>query len=364
MKRQLSFVAIVAAVIGASFFQAASADTPNPLTCEGYAENRVFMESQSWVEPQTGAVDHPGTGEQGHIHVSTCFPLYQVVTSPTLSLDIRLQLHNVPGEVGTLNVELYQMGGPTGGTMRVTVPSGGDCAVADCDRWFHVDFPLSESTESGWVEFEMYPQIHSVDANGVRTGLKWYNLTRWFFDLQNGAPPRDDPLTPSMIYIGGDTWFSGPGTNYSVARIAPSSFPWDFETGEMIPVSGTWTPSVLFKHAGRVLIDPVLHADPPNFGWEVYNNPTFGGNQFVNLSIDTTQLTNGPHRMLLISCNPNANGGSGITNCGVLVVSFVVDNFIPADVTLEPGQTYIVDCPTTLSGTIGANRAELACSES
>lgn len=324
----------VAAALFVGAFTLTGSVAPNPLTCEGYAEKRVFMENQSWVEPQTGLATHPGTGQQGHIHVSTCFPLYQVVTSPTLSLDIRLQLHNVPGKVSAMRVELYQMGGPVAsgtGTMRRTIPSGGDCAVADCDRWLHIDFPLSEATESGWVEFEMYVIVSQRNSAGTGTGQNWYNLTRWFFDLQNGKPPRANIFgVPDRVnvYIGGDTWLeqmSGSGTKYAAARIDPATFPWNVQTGEAIPVSGIWTPIASFNgDEGRVLIDPRLHAVPPDLGLEVFKADTTG---WTPIPVDTTQLSNGPHRMLLISCDDRpAALPVPQRNCGVLVVPFIVEN--------------------------------------
>src|SRR3712207_3980899 len=73
---------------------ARAAQAPDPVTCQGYAENRVYLENQSWWEAQPGPADHPGTGKQGHIHVGTCFPLWQRLTGPTLPLDLTLQLHN------------------------------------------------------------------------------------------------------------------------------------------------------------------------------------------------------------------------------------------------------------------------------
>lgn len=359
IRRVILSLASVALVAGGLASGASAQSQPDPVTCEGYPEKRVYLENQSWVEPQTGPTSHPGTGQQGHIHVGTCFPLHQEVTGDVLSLDIRFQLHNVPGDVGPLRVGTYAPG--TGNSLINNVPSGGNCSEVDCDRWVHADFPLSDVASSGWVEFQIYPIVFSVDETGDRTGQKWYNVPRWYLNIQNGAPAGD---APNQIRIGGDTWLTSSGQdggNYSEAQIATEDLPWDFTTGEMITVSGTWAPDVNFDHTpapgfGLALIDPHLHASPPDMGTVVYDGP--GGD--VALSIDTTQLSNGLHRLLLRSCNPNITGG--FTNCGVLVVPFLVDNGPPPVVVdLEPGQSAVINCSTTLTGTIGENEANLAC---
>lgn len=373
-------VGLVAAglAVGVAAVLLVSAEAPNPVTCEGYPERRVFLENQSWVDPQPGDPSHPGTGKQGHIHISTCFPLMQEVTSDTLSLDFRVQMHNVPGIPTTFVLNTYRVGGREG---RMNIPYKTPCLVADCDFWMHVDFPLSEVTESGWTEFHIYLHVRNTD------GKIWYNLPRWWFNLQNGAP---DSGNVNNVQIGGDTWLSadvvGEGSgNYNKVIIAPEDYPWDFETGEMIPISGTWQPRIDFQSGtfGMVLIDPVLHANPPDRGLVVHE----GDGSKQTLSIDTTELSDGIHRLTLISCDERP---SGTDNCGVLVVRFLVDNavpptttepssttteattttesvttttVVPADVTLTPGQSYIVDCPTVLDMNHSSNRAELMCGE-
>lgn len=302
------------------------------ITCVGYPEQRIMMENQAWVEPQPGRASHPGTGHQGHIHVSTCFPLHQVVTSPVLSLDIRVQFHNVPGIVQNFHVGTYvpAAGVPGAGeSVFIEIPMD-NCPAEDCDRWIHVDFPLAEVPSSGWTEFHMYPTVNLVDANGVKIRQHWYNVPRWFFDIQNGAPPRDPPLAANKIRIGGDTWLSpegGVGAKYSEARIHTPSFPWDLSTCQPIPVSGVWSPQVWFDgDEGRAIIDPALHAHPPNLGWEVWRGvpvATATKPKRMTIDIDTTRLTNGPHRILLISTSIRP---SGMRNSGILVVPFTVSN--------------------------------------
>lgn len=375
-----------------------SVTAPNSITCEGYDEPRVYLENQSWVSPQPGDPSHPGTGQQGHIHVGTCFPLHQTITADVLPFDIRVQLHNVPGTPLRMRVFIYQMG-PV--EVVLEPPPIAGCAVADCDVWVHVDFPIGDVTTSGWGQMGLSFWVDMGD------GHEWYNIPRWFLNVENGAPPRTNEPSFTLqprITIGGDTWLNPIGvshTNYSQASIAIEDFPWDFETGELIPISGTWTPDVDFAprspqvaRTGKALIDPFLHAVPANLGTVIYDGPA-GKRQ---LSIDTLSLTDGKHRLLLVSCNPNFPGG--FENCGVLVVPFLVANAaptttteastttevptttteaptttteapttttelttttVPADLTMTPGQTFTVDCPTSLSAIANPNRVSLDC---
>ena len=124
----------------------------------------------------------------------------------------------------------------------------------------------------------------------------------------------------SDAQITGSSWFTNPGgSKYARAEIAEADFPWNAATGELVPLSGTWRPRVSFDKAqGLVLIDPALHADPPSRGLVAYEGA--GGKQ--TLSIDTTTLRDGQHRMLLVNCDPRPAG----RHCGVLVVPFLVRN--------------------------------------
>lgn len=299
---------------------------PNRVTCEGYPEKRVYLENQSWVSPQPGDPAHPGTGQQGHIHVGACVPLLQDVTSATLELDIKVQLHNVPGQPLRMRVYMYQMGPPE---VRFVPPPIPTCDTADCETWVHASLPLSQIAVSGWGELTMAVWVDMEDGRHT-----WYNWPRWFINVQNGKPVRTNQPSfdvAPLIRIGGDTWLSWPEggrTNYSQVSIATEDFPWNFETGELIPISGVWQPEVTYLGTnvakqvygeGLALIDPRLHAVPTDLGTVVYDGP--GGVR--QLSIDTTMLTNGQHRLLLASCDPRPDG---VENCGVLVVPFLVGN--------------------------------------
>lgn len=367
MRRLLLLLAAVASLIVVGL--AAQAE-PDPETCEGYPEPRTFMENQTWVEPQPADPDnpHPGDGEQGHIHISTCFPLYQTVTTDTIEFDVRVQLHNVPGSPIWFKMQAYKLGDAPGVFLRGTdmgLPAG--CDVTDCDEWFHVEYPLSTIDSSGWADF------HLLYAVQMDNGDKWYNVNRWPLYVENGQPVDSTPMSSFDVdTVGGDTWIENTGSQYSETYVRRADYPWDETTGELTPLSGTWNLDATFccdhvaTTTGLATIDPNLHADPVDIGTVIYDGPA---DKNVPLSIDTTTLANGEHKLLLSACNPEVTPPDGeppsLTNCGVLVVPFLVDNGPPPVVVdLEPGQSAVVNCSTTLTGTISENRADLTCGES
>lgn len=323
----LALACVVLVVTGARY--AVATDEPQaPLAndCSQFPEKRVWLENQAWVEPQPG--NHPNAGKQGHIHVGTCFPLNQTIegSEGTIPFDLFVQLHNTTGRVWRLRSIPYLNGQPPPPHFTVL---DWTCDVADCNRWIHVDFPLSLPIKSGQTELGFWVDMELPNGQAQVNNRQWYNLNRWFVNFQNGKPP----LTGGSLqvpYIGGGSWLPGPvtgGSNYANVKIKDmTQFPWNPATGEAIPVSGLWQPKVTFQvtggadvRSGMAMIDPALHADPPSHGLMVYDGPP--GDR--TLQIDTTSLANGSHRLLLVGCTQHS---TGIKQCGVQVVPFIVEN--------------------------------------
>jgi hypothetical protein len=91
-------------------------------------------------------------------------------------------------------------------------------------------------------------------------------------------------------------------------------------------VSGVWKFNVDLKPGAggipvtshTVAVDPNHHQGQP--GWVVKS----GGGEYVgSVSIDTRQLANGSHRLML---KADAAASSGSTNSGILVLFFNVQN--------------------------------------
>lgn len=320
---------LAALVVGATqsdLFTGATA--PDPLTCTGYPEPRIFLENQSWWEPQEADYrdsDHAGAGKQGHIHVSTCFPLHQNVSGSSLHFDVRIQYHNLTGYTPYLRADMY--GDRSYDVPRPLWTSIYHCDTVDCDNWVSFDVPLENLQYGGVHELNIYPIVQEAQQ-GVGPWEKQYPISRWYLNVVNGKP---DPPAGSVAAIvrqnadkvGGDSWYAtSSGGKYARVWLDSSEIPWNHETGELVAISGIWTPTVHFeKRHNFVYIDPALHATPPNFGTIVYDhlNPT---GEAKKVSIDTTKLTDGIHRLLIGTGNPSSSG----THSGTAVFRFLVNN--------------------------------------
>ena len=320
MKLTLVFATALAAglLLGAGS-QAQTA--PDPVNCTGYPEPRIFLENQSWWEPQPGPASHPGTGKQGHIHVGACFPLYQKLSGSTLHLDVNVKLHNIPGTPSKLRFTAYQTNTWIVTPNNALVPA---CASADCEYWYSFDIPLSDIPYKGWREFSAYLNVAHTDGAGQR------NWWRYFAYVDHPSKP-DAPIGSAgstLEDLGGDTWYSpiigGTTGKYARAEMVRQDVPWDEATGQLKAVSGIWTPTVRFEaRKNFVYVDPVLHANPPSHGTVVYEQTTANtGYHIQQLAIDTTQLADGMHRLLIGTSNVASNG----THSGILVVPFLVKN--------------------------------------
>lgn len=346
MRARLLLLPVLALVAMALYMSGGGAAAPDPTACTGYPEPRIYLENQSWWTPQPGPDDHPGTGKTGHIHVGMCFPIYQTITSDTLHLDVTIKLHNMPGRPEWLRFTSYN---DTTDLLRKLTASGGSegdpakyippCATDNCTYTIPWDIPLTASSPyvgyyqnplryNGWHEFAVYLNVDQTNGAVQRNWQRFY-VNVQLPGLPEGTPGANDDQfgTLASIYsqwAGGDSWYSGVdqvSSKYSRSDINRASIPWNEATGELVAVPPHWTPKVRLAHADSfVFIDPDLHGNPPSNGTVVYQGP--GG--VVDLSIDTTVLTNGVHKLLIGSGNVMSNG----ENAGVLVVPFLVHNVV------------------------------------
>lgn len=334
MRSRLLLLPLAAFAALALYVSVGAGAGPNPVTCEGYPEPRIFLENQSWWEPQTGPAAHPGTGKQGHIHVGACFPVYQTLSGTSLHLDVVVKLHNMPGVPSWLRAQSY---GDVGWEKRIPIVDQNPakyiprCTTANCEYTLPWDIDLSIVRYNGWHQFGMF--LNVAEDGGANTQRQW---TRWYvnFDIPGrpvGTPGPDGQFgTLASIYsqwTGGDTWYNGVDAKYAQASIRRDSLPWNETTGELQAVPAIWTPTVRFEKAKQfVFIDPNLHAPGgPDYGTVVLDRTVATG-AIETLSIDTTGLSNGVHKLLIGTGNVTASG----TNSGVLVIPFLVHNVVCA----------------------------------
>jgi hypothetical protein len=323
--------------------------SPPPTTgdpfCQGYPEPRVYLENQSWWEPQNGPASHPGTGMQGHIHVETCFPLYQHYSgNETIRFDYTVRLHNMPGLLLYFHQSLYGEDGTKTLTKFPNAPDGVRCPVADCVYTFTRTLDLSKANYSGLHVVSAAPQYYNEPGLDGRRHLQ-LALPYWPIYLDNGKPPPPAgsdvadwaALANRRGIIGDSTYPDSNVGDYAMAALARADMPYAESPLRPKVTSGVWRVRAFFeKTTGFAWVDPNLHGNPPTKGMVVYEGTGGNGseaNSVRDLVVDTTRLSDGWHRLLLGTCNTNIPTGTAVNgqvdrgdHCGTVVVRFLVDN--------------------------------------
>lgn len=276
----------------------ANAASIDPLACTGYPQKRVFLESQAWWYRTPGKT---GT-DRGHVHIGTCFPHAQKV-SGVVRFDVRMILHHNPGTMTHINIGIA---GEWGGIRSVALTPNWRCAQETCTRWFTTYVDTRKAPRDGRQEFRFRAQVKEPD------GKEMIASTGWLAYLRNGKPIQHYRASWSAEARG---WYTDVG--YVNAKI---------ESLPMASVHGVWWPAVRMTAGSggipvtsyRAVLDPDFHAGKP--GTTIRSGTgSFKG----SLRIDTTRLSNGKHKLVLIA---DANASTGSTNRGLLVVPFVVRN--------------------------------------
>lgn len=303
---RLGIETLVAALIVAGI---PAGPAPDPVTCAGYPEPRVFIESQDWWDPI------PELGGLGHIHSGACWPLAQTLTG-MVHVDLRVVFHNNHGTLLRVTVEDV---GPDTQLLRINVnytpPSGQDSTL-----WVPLDFD-----SRGMLDGQRLLRIHTVlehangnleDArpvipvivdNGKRDAnmskYKWINPSAWYKEIE----PSPDV----------DWGYLGP-------QMSLATFP-------TAPVSGVWSPRLKAVLNGKTSGAPAISRS------EVFIDPDFhNGSEGIvvsrtsgaldgTLPIDTVALglTNGLHRLVFVVTQ---DGPAGERHSAVGSYPFTVNN--------------------------------------
>jgi hypothetical protein len=289
-----------------------------------YPEPRVFLESQDWWSAGRMA---PG-GASTHIHLGACFPqgtAWKPDAEGKVRLDFRIMLHNVAN---------YQVARFRGSIACCDPIPGGGAGFDDTSR--ETKDLIASAMPNGYVHITKFLDLHGAGTDGRKEA-------RFTVDLRHGRNERrsfqssgwqsyvDNPeITVTSDYRSKDSvaargWYAGFG--YTNATYG------DFYCSAAPPsVSGLWQPKAsMAPGSGGVRVtsysahvDPDFHAG--SAGWIVARGRgSFEG----HLSIDTTQLTNGPHRLVLVANARKLSRHDRIANgtsSGVQVIPFVVAN--------------------------------------
>jgi hypothetical protein len=272
--------------------------------CSGYVERRQFVESQGWWTQTPGQT---GT-DFGHIHVGACIPERETIRG-VVPLDVRVILHDNPGTLRYLGI-VVKGAGYEATVAKPTIPNF-TCPSGTCSGWLHYDLDTSLFQRSGRQEIRFRTLLDTPDGNSMHAGLNFQVI------VDNGKAFDDYEREP---HLRGKGWYTTSG--YCEATMKSVPIP-------DAPLSGTWSPTVaMIEHstgtvndlvtAHSVRLDPDLHN-----GVEGTILRSGAGTFEGPVAIDTTRLTNGPHRLMLKADCENA---AGSTNAGLLVIPFVVQN--------------------------------------
>jgi len=271
---------------------------PDRVACTGYPERRVFLEVQSWWE---------GTNTDGmmaHVHAGTCFPLGQTVHG-VLRLDTRITMHDSPGHLFALSTDLFTDGKGSGDNVYTNLNL--DC-TGTCQFWV-TSYIDTRGAQDGWHEIRIKPRVRFAD------GRRQMTSTGWVVRTENGNP--DGSSRDATGAVIGRGWYENAGyQNPDIRAMAPI-------LGG--PVSGSWTVNIRLGAGGggfpptftAAYVDPDFHMGSE--GWRVLaRNGAYTG----SLTVDTTRLANGAHRLVLrVESEHDGEMLDGIT-----VLPFIVRN--------------------------------------
>lgn len=286
----------------------------SPMGCK---TTEVFADIQDWWTHTDEDKDF------GHLHVGICFPFRQQLTG-SYTFRVRTALHHNPGTL--TRIAMYVESSPLVTGTKTCAPNGGlacapnvprtikTCATTNgtlmdngetCVWWDNLTVNIGAIKEDGYQEFRMKGYVKEPDGTEmiVSNALIAY--------VKNGRPISN---TSNATWMTGRGWYTNAG--YANANI---------ENPPLFTVAGTWNPKVKFNAPSGdpitsyyAALDTDFHNGNPGIALKSGTSAWTG-----NISIDTTKLTNGWHRLFLKS---DAKQPDGFTNSGVLVIWFEVDN--------------------------------------
>jgi hypothetical protein len=235
---------------------------------------------------------------------------YDQTVSGVIGIDVRVILHDNPGQFDYLNPVLVSNSQELSLAHDLTLHNF-TCPIGTCTGWVHLDVDTRLITSDGLEEIRLRAYVDEPDGNIMHASINT------LADFRNGNPLSN---LDRRAYQRGKGWYTGAG--YCESDVVS-----DLPVG---PVSGVWSPALRIADHGAaddlsvthhsVRLDPDFHADPqvPGTIYVDGSGPWEG-----SVAIDTTTLANGRHRLVL---RADCDDPRGSTNSGVLVVAFAVSN--------------------------------------
>lgn len=318
MKKKLLAAVVLALFVLVPAAQVTQA-APDPLTCSGYPEPRVFMESQAWWNINNIVVP---SSVGHHIHVGMCTPVDgQVVSTSTIHFDARIILHDQVRRVTTIRYSDYAnviQSKSVASTAWTGDLTAGGCH--DCQAWVPFDIPASSwSTGRHEIRWTANVPDEQPDVSGSQ---RMFNSTGWQLCIRSCSPNvsgRASNWTEARGWY--DDRPNGVAHEYANARFRSA-----------VPrgtVSGNWT----FSYEARpgsgglptrfwgVYVDADMHhgiAGPTNVFPNGVRPTGTSASGTRTTTVDTTRLSDGAHKLVIVSSDGK--------NAGVQMITFKVNN--------------------------------------
>ena len=271
--------------------------TVTPAPSPGCPAGTVLLEAQAWWR-EAGLVIPSQVGE--HMHISACWPRYGTIVRDSLHVDLKVLIHAgdpIHDFLSRLRVNWRTTSESVGSAV---IDRTNDLAIpldanGNGSRTFSLDIPLgSMGTGSRRIRFN---PMAGPDANRMFAANDWWVCVN-----------ACDVATPRTV---GKGWYAERGyQNTGLSSPLPTA-----------PVSGTWSVQVNMNPGGDgratvqhgAFIDPDFHNGSAGRVLRLASG-TFSG----TLHIDTTQLANGPHKLVLLASDGEL--------AGLQVIPFEVSN--------------------------------------
>lgn len=289
-------------------------DMPLAAHPQGCASDEIWVDAQDWWVNSDG-----GPGEDfGHLHTAFCWPYRKTLTAPYV-VRIRQTLHQNPGvlerpyiqvEPGT---DISSSGVPSSRTLANCTSTGG--TVADSGKTCHWNSTITinpSGYSNGWKEIRVRGRVREPNGGEMvtTTGLQ----------LCMKSCSSDSGYRSTSKYTETRGWYDNPFMGYA------NSGGYDF--GKLLaPVSGTLTMNIWLKRGAEgvavsghyVALDTDFHNGNPGV---VVKQGT--GEFRGNITIDTTTLSNGWHRLFLRT--DQFDSRTGTVHSGIFATMFEVQN--------------------------------------